>query len=73
MKHLKFTPLNGKPICIMFSQRDIIIKKSAYANVFPKNLDTLIDNKVLLDTFFLHLDLCYVVRWQLIRMVNLKV
>ncbi|KAK7270402.1 hypothetical protein RIF29_23506 [Crotalaria pallida] len=48
---LNFTPLNGKPIRIMFSQRDPSIRKSGYANVFIKNLDASIDNKALHDTF----------------------
>ncbi|XP_059631499.1 polyadenylate-binding protein 3-like [Cornus florida] len=48
---LNFTPINGKPIRIMFSQRDPSIRKSGHANVFVKNLDTSIDNKALHDTF----------------------
>lgn len=48
---LNFTPLNGKPIRIMFSHRDPSIRKSGFANVFIKNLDPSIDNKALLDTF----------------------
>ncbi|KAK9271471.1 hypothetical protein L1049_027062 [Liquidambar formosana] len=48
---LNFTPINGKPIRIMFSHRDPSIRKSGYANVFIKNLDTAIDNKALHDTF----------------------
>ncbi|KAK2420748.1 polyadenylate-binding protein [Trifolium repens] len=51
MEHLNFTPLNGKPIRIMFSHRDPSIRKSGFANVFIKNLDTSIDNKALHDTF----------------------
>lgn len=51
MEHLNFTPLNGKPIRIMFSHRDPSIRKSGYANVFIKNLDKSIDNKALHDTF----------------------
>ncbi|TKY46112.1 Polyadenylate-binding protein 3 [Spatholobus suberectus] len=51
MEHLNFTPLNGKSIRIMFSHRDPSIRKSGYANVFIKNLDTSIDNKALHDTF----------------------
>ena len=48
---LNFTPLNGKPMRIMFSHRDPSMRKSGYANVFIKNLDTSLDNKALHDTF----------------------
>ncbi|OVA08115.1 RNA recognition motif domain [Macleaya cordata] len=51
MEVLNFTPVNGKPIRIMFSHRDPSIRKSGFANVFIKNLDTSIDNKALHDTF----------------------
>ena len=51
MEHLNFTPLNGKSIRVMFSNRDPSIRKSGYANVFIKNLDISIDNKALHDTF----------------------
>ncbi|XP_043694320.1 polyadenylate-binding protein 3-like isoform X2 [Telopea speciosissima] len=51
LEALNFTPINGKPIRIMFSHRDPSIRKSGYANVFIKNLDTSIDNKALHDTF----------------------
>ncbi|KAK6938232.1 RNA recognition motif domain [Dillenia turbinata] len=51
MELLNFTPLNGKPIRIMFSHRDPSIRKSGYANVFIKNLDLNIDNKALQETF----------------------
>ncbi|KAF4363036.1 hypothetical protein CsatB_006655 [Cannabis sativa] len=51
LEHLNFTPVNGKPMRIMYSHRDPSIRKSGYANVFIKNLDTSLDNKNLLDTF----------------------
>ncbi|KAJ4848048.1 hypothetical protein Tsubulata_044383 [Turnera subulata] len=48
---LNFTPVNGKPIRIMFSHRDPSIRKSGHGNVFIKNLDSSIDSKALHDTF----------------------
>ncbi|KAL2455984.1 Polyadenylate-binding protein 5 [Forsythia ovata] len=48
---LNFTPVNGKPIRIMFSHRDPCLRKTGHANVFIKNLDDSIDNKALYDTF----------------------
>lgn len=48
---LNFTNVNGKPIRIMYSQRDPSMRKCGFANVFIKNLDKSIDNKALQDTF----------------------
>ncbi|CAJ2640963.1 polyadenylate-binding protein 2-like isoform X2 [Trifolium pratense] len=51
MDVLNFTPLNNKPIRIMYSHRDPSVRKSGAANIFIKNLDRAIDHKALYDTF----------------------
>ncbi|TYI43079.1 hypothetical protein ES332_A01G144100v1 [Gossypium tomentosum] len=51
MDLLNFTPLNNKPIRIMYSQRDPSLRKTGTANIFIKNLDKSIDHKALHDTF----------------------
>ena len=51
LNKMNFDVINGKPIRIMWCQRDPSLRKSGVGNVFVNHLDESIDHKVLYDMF----------------------
>ncbi|WOL15250.1 polyadenylate-binding protein 4-like [Canna indica] len=51
LEKLNHTPLNGKPIRVMWSRRDADARSSGIGNIFVKNLSSSIENAQLYDMF----------------------